>query len=306
MKILVTGGGGYLGSVLVPMLLEDGHHVTVLDWFQHGANSLAPLATHPRFDVHRVDCRNADAVKPYLKDADVFIPLAALVGAPICNMNPIDAELLNVHSLIDVIDSLSSDQLLINPSTESVYGKNATLCTEKTEPNPLVSYGVQKLKVERALTGRANSISFRMATLFGMSPKMRLDLLINDFTWRALKDRALVVFEAKAMRTCLHVADAARAFVHCLNMRTTDHTVFNVGSIFVSKLQLCEAIKRQVPEFFFVEAQYATDPDARDYTVSDAKLRATGYEPLATLDDGIAELLKGYRMISNTRYGNVP
>ncbi len=172
---------------------------------------------------------------------------------------------------------------------------------------PLVSYGVQKLEAERALNHRPNSISFRMATLFGMSPRMRLDLLINDFTWRALKDRMLVVFEGKAMRTCLHVHDAAMAFLHCLTLpRARAHQVYNLGSVTTSKLGLCEAIKKRVPRFYYVEAEYATDPDARDYVVSDEKFRATGFKTKMTLDKGIAELLKGYRMLDNNRYSNMP
>ncbi len=308
LKILVTGGAGFLGSVLVPQLLDAGHHVTVLDWFQHRQNSLAPLYADTRFDVFRVDVRDLSAVTPHLHDADIVIPLAGLVGAPICDLNPVDAELLNVRAIVDMLPVLSRDQLVINPSTESVYGRqpgNVPL-TEESNAAPLVSYGRQKLDVERALEARPNSISFRMATLFGMSPRMRLDLLINDFTWQALKYHSLVVFEANAMRTCLHVVDAARAFVHCLDMRPTEHMVYNVGAITLSKLQLCEAIKKQVPNFFYIEAQFATDPDARDYRVSDAKLRSTGYESTKTLDQGISELLRGYKMLSNNRYSNLP
>lgn len=299
MKILITGSHGYLGSVLVPMLIADGHHVTALDNMQFGQATLGELCSNPRFNPHRVDVRDINAVKPHLKDVDVVIPLAGLVGAPICNANPVDAELLNVKSLLEIFSTLSHDQLVIYPSTESVYGRqpgNEPL-TEGSPVAPLVSYGVQKLRGEEALRARGNSISFRMATLFGMSDRMRLDLLINDFTWRALKDRVHVVFEGKAMRTCLHVKDAARAFVHCLSMQPVTHEIFNVGSITVSKLGLCEAIKKQVPEFFYIEAQFATDPDARDYMVSDAKLRATGYAPTVTLEAGISELLRGYRMM---------
>jgi len=308
MKILVPGGAGYLGSVLVPMLLEQRHSVNVLDNMLYEENSLASSAGHKRFEFHRVDCRDISAVRPHLKDADVVIPLACLVGAPLCNLNPIDAELLNVKAHIELFDLLSDDQLVINPSTESVYGRQpgGIPLTEDSPVAPLVSYGLHKLATENALAGRRNSISFRMATLFGMSPRMRLDLLVNDFTWRALKDRALVVFEAHAMRTCLHVVDAARAFVHCLDLQVGEHEIFNVGSITLSKMSLCEAIKKQVPGFFFTEAQYATDPDARDYAVSDAKLRATGYRPTVTLEGGIAELLKGYRMMDNNVYSNMP
>lgn len=304
MRILVTGSHGYLGSILVPMLLAEGHHVIGLDNMLFGQHTLTQHSGNPNFEQHRVDCRDAEAVRPYVPGADAVIPLACLVGAPICNANPVDAELLNVRAMNDLIGMLAHEQLIIFPSTESVYGRQAELCTEETPTAPLVSYGVQKLDIENALRGRANTIIFRMATLFGMSDRMRLDLLVNDFTWRALNDRALVVFEAHAMRTCLHVVDAARAFIHCLPMRTTAAQVYNVGSITLSKLSLCEAIKKQ-SNFFFVEAQYATDPDARNYVVSDAKLQATGYRPTMTLEAGIAELLKGYRMMRNTVYGNV-
>lgn len=307
MKILVIGGAGYLGSVMTPHLLVAGHDVTVIDNMQYGENSLAFCCSHENFNFHRVDARDYSAVRPHLAGADVVIPLAGLVGAPLCNINPVDAELLNVRAHEAIFDTLSPEQLVINPSTESVYGRQpgGSPLTEESPVAPLVSYGTQKLAAEQALGDRQNSISFRMATLFGMSPRMRLDLLINDFTWRALKDRMNVVFEGHAMRTCLHVEDAARAFVHCLEMRPDHHEIYNLGSVTTSKLGLCEAIKKQVPNFYYVEAQYATDPDARDYVVSDAKLRATGFETTMTLDKGITELLKGYRMLDNSRYSNV-
>lgn len=306
MKILVTGGAGYLGSVLVPRLLEKGHKVTVLDTFAYGNDStLAAYCAHPNFDIYRVDCRDISAMRPHLK-ADVIMPLAALVGAPICNLNPLDAQVLNLSAQIDLFNALSKDQRVINPSTESVYGRNTELCDESTPVAPLVSYGVQKLKVEKALSERGNAISFRQATLFGMSPRMRLDLMVNDFTWRAVKDRSLIVFEGGAMRTMCHVVDAARAFVHCLDLNTKGHEIYNVGSIAISKVSLCAAIKEQVPEFCYVEQQFSADPDARDYRVSEAKLEATGYKPSMTLETGIRELLAGYRCLSNSRHSNMP
>lgn len=294
-----------MGCVLVPLLLKEGHHVTALDFLTFGQSVLNEYSRDENFEPHKIDVRDVERVRPFLNGIDVVIPLAGLVGAPICNINPVDAELLNVTATKALIDCLSPEQLIIFPSTESVYGKQADLCTEETPAAPLVSYGEQKLAIEAYLDGRKNSISFRMATLFGFSERHRIDLLCNDFTWRAFKDRSLVVFDANAMRTCLHVVDAARAFVHCLSMRPAQHEVYNIGSIVVSKLGLCEAIKKQVPEFFYAEAQYATDPDARNYVVSDAKIRATGFAPTMTLDAAIAELLKGYRMMTNTRHSNI-
>lgn len=304
MKILVTGGSGYIGSVLTPMLLQEGHSVTVLDSMLYGQQSLALCAGHPNFDVYRVDCRDANAVRPYLAPADVVIPLAALVGAPLCDLNPVDAELINLKAPLELFTMLSSDQLVIMPTTESVYGKNAELCTEDTPTNPLSTYGLHKKHVENAMLARGNSISLRLATVFGMSPRMRLDLLVNDFVWRAQKDRAFVVFEGNARRTVVHVRDVAKAMIHALTLDSA-FGIYNVGSVTVSKVSLCEAIKKQVPGFHYVEAQYGTDPDARDYVVSDAKIRATGYEPDWELEAGIAELLKGYRIMRNTVYGNV-
>lgn len=303
MKIVVTGAAGYIGSVLCPMLIAEGHEVTALDWFQH-QNTLAPLVASPWFDCYRVDCRDIAAVRPHLKKAEAVIPLAALVGQPVCDLNPVDAEKLNVTATLELFDALSADQLVVMPTTESVYGSNATLCTEETPCNPLSSYGRQKHRVEQALMARGNAISLRLATVFGMSPRMRLDLLVNDFTWRALKDRALVVFEGDARRTYVHVSDVARAFVHALDLLEPGN-IYNVGSVATTKRDLCAAIKTQLPEFFYVEAAYGTDPDARDYVVSQEKIEATGYRSVVSLGDGIAELLKGYRMIRNTVHGNV-
>jgi nucleoside-diphosphate-sugar epimerase len=287
----------------VPLLLDAGHRVKVLDSFLYGANSLALCASHQKFSVYRVDCRNAEAVRPHLKDADVVIPLAALVGQPVCDLNPVDAELINLQAPLALFKMLSAWQFVIMPTTESVYGRNAGLCTEETPTNPISLYGIHKQHVEKELLARNNAISLRLATVFGMSPRMRLDLLVNDFTWRALKDRAFVVFEGNARRTVVHVADVARAFLHALSLK--DRGVYNVGSVTLTKLSLCAAIKEHLPDFFYTEAQYGTDPDARDYVVSDAKIRITGYEPRVTLDAGITELLKGYRMLSNSRYSNV-
>ena len=295
MKILITGAAGYIGSILTPALLAEGHEVVALDRFIYGNDTaLASCCANPRFSVHKVDCRDVDAVRPFVADAEVVIPLAGLVGVPLGNANPVDAELLNLKAQLGLFNLLSHEQLVIMPTTESSYGSNADICNEETPLNPLSVYALHKVAVEDALMARGNSISLRLATVFGMSPRMRLDLLVNDFTYRALKDRAVVLFEGKYRRTCVHVRDVARAFLHALALPLG---IYNVGACTMTKLSLCEAIQRQVPGFTYIEAPIAKDPDQRDYIVSQEKLEDTGYRSLWTLDAGIAELLKGYRML---------
>lgn len=302
MRILITGGAGYIGSILTPLLLSHGHHVTVIDRFIYGETSLAALCGNPNFDVYRVDCRDRSAVMPHLKDADVIIPLAGLVGVPLGDLNPVDAELLNLDAQLGLFDDCSASQVIIMPTTESQYGSNAAICDETTPVNPLSTYARHKVAVEQALMQRPNSVSLRLATVFGMSPRMRLDLLINDFTWRAYKERSIVIFEGHYKRTSVHVSDVARAFVHAL---TLSPGIYNVGAVVTTKIELCEAIRRQLPDFVWVEANTKWDTDQRNYVVSDAKLRGSGFTPQVTLDAGITELLKGYRMLTNNKYGNV-
>ncbi len=301
MHIVVTGGAGYIGSILVPKLLEEGFQVTVLDSFLYDKNSLGQICNNPMFSVHRVDVRDITQVRKHLK-ADVIIPLAGLVGVPLGDLNPVDAYLVNLKSKLELFANLSKDQLVIMPTTESSYGSNKAVCTEETKLNPLSTYAKHKVEVENALMERGNSVSLRLATVFGMSPRMRLDLLVNDFTWRALKDRAMVIFEGKYRRTCVHVQDVARAMIHALQL---PREIYNVGACTMTKLSLCEEIRKQIPDFTFVQADISTDPDQRDYVVSDEKIRATGFFPQVDLKSGIAELIKGYRMLNNSKYANV-
>lgn len=312
MKILVTGGAGYIGSVLVPMLLNEAYDVTVIDNFTYDENSLAACCGDKNFEVHRVDVRDFRSVDQFASKADVIIPLAGLVGAPLCDLNPVDAELVNLDAPKNLFFNASDSQLIIMPTTESSYGSNAQICTEETLLNPLSTYAKHKVQVEHALMQRDNSISLRLATVFGMSPRMRLDLLINDFTWRAFKDRAFVIFEGAYKRTSVHVSDVSRAILHAINYSDVMvGQIYNVGAVSATKVEIAEAIKKQVPYFNYVEwqskpkDQYGHDPDQRNYVVSDAKIRETGFKPTVTLDDGIAELIKGYKMLKNTKYGNV-
>jgi nucleoside-diphosphate-sugar epimerase len=309
MKVLVTGGAGYLGSILVPMLVEDGFDVTVLDSFLYkasGANSLAALCRYPNFDIHRADVRDFRQIKPYLAKADAIIPLAALVGAPLCDLNPIDAELVNLKHPLELFANLSHEQLCVMPTTESAYGSNAAVCTEETPINPLSTYAKHKACVEEALMQRENSISLRLATVFGMSPRMRLDLLVNDFAWKAYKEHSILLFESHFKRTVLHVTDAARAFMHALEFEHMVGQIYNVGSCAVSKLELCERLKVKLGgDFYYTEAATGSDPDQRNYVVSSDKIERAGFRFHMTLDAGLDELLKGFKAITNTVHGNV-
>ena len=309
-SILVTGGAGYLGSTLVPALLAEGHRVTVLDNFLFNQAPMNALCADPNFDVYRGDARDRDVLKPLLRDADFIIPLAALVGAPMCNNDKIGAETLNRDAVLTLIEMASREQRILMPVTNSGYGvgEAGKFCTEETPLRPISLYGRTKVAAERAVLDRGNSISFRLATVFGMSPRMRLDLLVNDFVYRAVNDRAVVLFEPHFKRNFIHVRDVARAFLHGIgNFETMRDQPYNVGlsDANLSKMELCQRIRKQLPKFVFLEAPVGEDPDKRDYIVSNEKVERTGYQPAFSLDEGIGELIKGYRMLRNSIYGNV-
>lgn len=308
--ILVTGGAGYLGSTLVPMLLAKGHKVTVLDNFMFKQNSLAQVCFDPNFDVVQDDCRNEATVKRLLAKADIVIPLAALVGAPLCNADQTGAVTINLEAVKMICRLASPSQRILLPNTNSGYGVGAkdAFCTEESPLNPITLYGRTKVDAEKAVMERGNSLSFRLATVFGMSPRMRVDLLVNDFVHRAVFDRAVVLFEAHFKRNYIHVRDVARAFLHAIdNFEAMKGQSYNVGlsDANLSKAELCQRIQKHLPKFVYLEAPIGEDPDKRDYIVSNSKIEATGYAPAHSLDAGIAELIKGFRMIRNTQYGNV-
>jgi len=309
-SILVTGGAGYLGSTLAPGLLAEGFRVTVLDNFRFGQASLNQLCADPNFEVRRGDARDPEVLKPLLRDADVVIPLAALVGAPLCDNDRVGAETLNRDAVLTLIKLCSREQRILMPVTNSGYGigEPGRFCTEETPLRPITLYGRTKVEAEQAVLERGNSISFRLATVFGMSPRMRLDLLVNDFVYRAVNDRAVVLFEAHFKRNYIHVRDVARVFLHGIcNFESMRDRPYNVGlsDANLSKLELCQAIQRHLPKFVFLEAPVGEDPDKRDYIVSNERVEGTGYKPAYSLDDGIRELIKGYRMLRNSIYGNV-
>jgi nucleoside-diphosphate-sugar epimerase len=307
----VTGGAGYIGSVLVPALLDRGCSVAVIDNFMYGQDSLAAVCYHEHLSIVRGDVRSFDVMRPLVKEADVIIPLAALVGAPLCDRDPIAATSTNKQAIVDMIPLLGRDQRVILPITNSGYGvgESGKFCTEETPIRPVSLYGRDKVEVERTLLDRhPGAISLRLATVFGMSPRMRLDLLVNDFTYRAYTDRFIVLFESHFKRNFIHVRDVARAFLHAMDrFDGMKGQVYNVGlsDANLSKLELCRKIQQHLPGFMIHESDVGTDPDKRDYIVSNEKIERTGYAPAFSLDDGIRELVKGFAMIRNSRYSNI-
>ena len=306
-NILVTGGAGYIGSTLVPKLLNEGHNVTVLDNFMYGQTSLNQLCANKQFNVYNGDVRLKQDLFPLLKQADVIIPLAAYVGAPLCNKDPIGATSTNKDAIFMMIDNLSKEQIVIMPTTNSAYG-TGTYCTEESALNPISRYAIDKVEVEKRLLDHPNTISYRLATVFGMSPRMRIDLLVNDFVHRAVKDGFTILFEGHFKRNYVHVADVSNAFIHSLNnYDNMKNEIYNVGlsEANISKKELCEAIQKYIPTFTFMEAEVGKDPDQRNYIVSNDKIESTGFKTEVSLNAGIQELIKGYRMIRNTVYGNI-
>ena len=309
-NILVTGGAGYLGSIMVPDLLAAGHKVTVLDNFMFKQTSLNHCAYHPNFSVVKGDIRDEGTMSKLMKDADVIIPLAALVGAPLCSMDPVGATTVNHDAITMMLKLLSKEQIILMPTTNSAYGTGDenNYCDEESPLRPISQYAIEKVEIEKQLMDHANSVSFRLATVFGMSPRMRIDLLVNDFTYRAVNDRFVVLFESHFKRNYIHVRDVSRVFLHALNnYDSMKGETYNVGlsNANVSKKELCEYIQKQVPEFVYIDEKIGKDLDQRNYIVSNDKIEATGYKPDFSLDRGIEELIKGYTMIKNTRYGNV-
>ncbi len=308
-KFLVTGGAGYIGSVLVPILLGKGYKVTVLDSLMHNQSSLLECCVHSDFDFVKGDICDEGLMASLLPKFDVVILLAAIVGAPACKINPSLTRLVNLDAQMSIVNKISLSQKAIFPTTNSGYGigEKDKLCTEESPLRPISEYGKTKVEVERAFLDKGNAITFRLATVFGMSPRMRMDLLVNDFIYRAFKDRFIVLFEEHFRRNYVHIRDVAKAFV--LGIEDYDRMKgepFNVGlsSANLTKRQLCEKIKEYVPEFYIHSAPVGEDPDKRDYIVSNEKIESLGWKPDYSLDDGIKELLKGYQIVRPNQFSN--
>ena len=309
-KILVTGGAGYLGSTMVPELLKAGNQVTVLDNFFYHQNSLAHVCHDTNLKVINGDIRLKEIMTAAMSEADIIIPLAAFVGAPLCNKDPVGATTINRDAILMMLELANDDQAILMPTTNSAYGSgnDNNFCDEESELHPITQYAKEKVEIEKALMDRKNSISFRLATVFGMSPRMRIDLLVNDFVYRAVHDKFIVLFESHFKRNYIHIRDVTRVFLHGIaNFDSMRGNIFNVGlsEANLSKKELCEAINIHAPDFMFIEAPIGKDPDQRNYIVSNEKIEGTGFKPVHSLDAGIQELIKGYTMIKNTKHGNV-
>ncbi|MBF0240377.1 MAG: NAD(P)-dependent oxidoreductase [SAR324 cluster bacterium] len=310
MKILITGGAGYIGSVLVPMLLNRGDSVTVIDNFMYGQPSLLDCCHQPQLTIIRGDVRDEKLLEREVKKADAILPLACLTGAPLCNKDPQTARAVNLEAVKRIYTLKSKDQKMVFPNTNSGYGvgQEGLHCDENSPLNPVSLYGVLKVELENYLLDQGECVTFRFATVFGVSPRMRLDLLVNDFTYRALVDRAVVLFEPHFKRNYLHVRDAARVFIHAM-----DHydemkgRPFNVGlsEANLSKQELCDAIKKHLPDFHYVISDIGEDPDKRNYIVSNERIEGTGYRTSVSLDAGIQELIKGYQVIRRNQFANI-
>lgn len=311
MKILVTGGAGYVGSILVPELLNEGHEVTVIDNFLYDQQSLLHCCHHPNLTIVRGDVRDWVVMSQHVKDADAIFPLAAITGEPACARDEVAAKTTIVEAIELLLKLRQEHQKIIYPNTNSGYGVGQVdiYCTEETPLRPISLYGRLKVQAENLITASKNSVVFRLATAFGASPRMRTDLLVNDFVYRALTDRCLLLFEAHFKRNYIHVRDIARAFTHSLNnFDTMKNQVYNIGlsNANLSKLELCEEIKKYLPKFWFTEftGDWIKDTDQRNYIVSNEKIEKTGFMTKYSLQDGIKELIRTYQMIQKNQFSN--
>jgi len=309
-KVLITGGAGYLGSVLSPFLLAEGLEVTVLDNFLFSQNSLMDCCGHDRFRILRGDVRDERILKEALTGQDFIIPLAALVGAPLCNLDQTGALSVNQTAVESLCRLASKSQGILYPTTNSGYGigEKGKFCTEETPLRPISLYGTTKVRAEEAVLNRGNSLTYRLATVFGASPRMRVDLLVNDFVYRAVHDRAVLIFEGHFKRNYIHIRDVARVFLHGVRkFSSMQGKPYNVGleEANLSKLELCAKIKQHLPHFNYVEAPIGEDPDKRDYIVSNQRILGTGFRPEWDLDRGIRELIKAFTILRQSKYANV-
>ena len=304
MKILITGGAGYLGSVFTRNLLKN-HEVIVYDNLMYNQTSLVDLSNNPNFTFHYGDVREWSKLKYLVEQVDVVIPLAALVGFPLCEKDKDLATSINTTQIQNIVDILSDDQMILYPNTNSGYGiRGNGMVDETNELTPISHYGRTKCEAENYIINESNGISFRLATVFGVSSRMRTDLLVNDFVYKLLTDRYITLFEHKFVRNFIHIQDVSRAFEYMIdNYYTFNNEIFNLGlsDENITKKQLVEKIQSHIPNTSVNYSDYYVDPDKRDYIVSNEKIEEAGWKPIFTLDDGIKELIQSYKMIVPTQ-----
>ncbi len=302
MKILITGGAGYLGSVITAKMLNAGHEVTVLDNLSFKQISPLQFTSNPKYHFIYGDVRNENLLRHEVGTHDVIIPLAAIVGFPACKADPKLAWEVNYEQIKTILDTIGDEQIILYPNTNSGYGigEGQTECTEQSPLNPISVYGESKCAAEKLLLECSQAICFRLATVFGTSTRMRTDLLVNEFVYKAMTDKYITVFEKHFKRNFIHIQDVANVFLWALNnYNTMKHNVYNVGlsDANLNKQELLEKIQQYVPDFAISYSDFYEDPDKRDYIVSNKKIEATGWKPQYSLDDGIKELMKTYQVL---------
>ena len=308
-KILITGGAGYIGSVLIPKLLNDSYQITCVDNIMYEPTSLLSPSLNKNFKLIIGDARDEELMKPLINKADIIIPLACITGAPLCNKDKTSAITVNRDSIVMCSKFSSKNQLIIYPCTNSGYGigQDGIFCTEKSPLKPISLYGKVKVETEKILLDKGNAITFRLATVFGVSPRPRLDLLVNDFTYRAFFDKTVVLFEADFKRNYLHIEDAAEGFIFAINNPNLAGNCFNLGysEANLSKRELCEEIKKILPDFVYVISEIGTDIDKRNYIVSNQKIEKAGFKASRDLATGIKELVGALPLLKRTQFANI-
>ena len=309
-KVLITGGAGYIGSVFVPQLLKAGFDVTILDNFMYKQSSLLDVSYYSNLNIINDDVRKVELLKKEVERHDIIIPLAAIVGAPACEKDMQLASDVNQFQIENISKWVNNNQMVLFPVTNSGYGigQKEEFCDETSPLNPISHYGHTKVAAEKTLLNMGNAVTFRLATVFGVSPRMRMDLLVNDFVYRAYKDRFVVLFESHFKRNYIHIRDIASVFLHSIeNYESMKGDAFNVGlsNANLSKMELCQKIKQHLPDFHIFESEIAEDPDKRNYIVSNEKIEATGWKPMYSLDDGVIELVKSYKYLNIHHFNNL-
>ena len=310
MRVLITGGAGYIGSILSMDLLKSNYNVTILDSFIYNQNSLLELCYNNKFNIIKDDVRNKNILKKLVEENDIIVPLAAIVGAPACEKDKNLATEINLTQIENIISYCSNNQKILFPVTNSGYGigEKDKYCDEDSPLNPISHYGKTKVEAEKIIMNYKNAVAFRLATVFGVSPRMRKDLLVNDFVYKAFKDHKIILFESHFKRNYIHIRDVSGAFLFALeNYEKMRGQVYNLGlsNANLSKLELCMKIKNRLKNFDIVESQIGKDPDKRDYIVSNKKIEDVGWKPNFSLEQGIDELIKCYSYLSEGNYSNI-